>query len=215
VNFFRVNSSVALVVCAVSAVTVLAACGSDKKPPAATTSSGLASRPATTEPVTPAPTEPAAANSTCPTAAPGGGGTPEWTVTGSTGSVSVTGSTDTTAPRVDVTPPFSVSQTEVHTLHAGDGPQVAPTATVSVCYMGVNGRDGRVFDSAYERGSPTEFPLDGVVPGFQKAIAGQKVGSTVGVAMSPADGYPDGEPRAGIQKGDTLVFAIKILSAAS
>ncbi|HXO57900.1 MAG TPA: FKBP-type peptidyl-prolyl cis-trans isomerase [Mycobacterium sp.] len=165
--------------------------------------------------MTPAPTEPATANSTCPTAAPGNGGTPEWTLTGATGSVAVTGSTDTTAPRVDVTAPFSVTQTELHTLHAGDGPVVAPTATVSVCYMGVNGRDGQVFDSAYQRGAPVDFPLDGVVPGFQKAIAGQKVGSTVGVAMTSADGYPDGQPQAGIQKGDTLVFAIKILRASS
>jgi peptidylprolyl isomerase len=163
----------------------------------------------------PSPTEPATAAATCPTAAPGDGGTPEWTLTGATGSVAVTGSTDTAAPRVNVTAPFSVTETEVHTLHAGDGPVVAPTATVSVCYMGVNGRDGRVFDSAYERGSPAEFPLDGVVPGFQKAIAGQKVGSTVGVAMTSADGYPDGQPNAGIQKGDTLIFAIKILSASS
>ncbi|BBX45027.1 hypothetical protein GCM10009641_23810 [Mycobacterium cookii] len=108
-----------------------------------------------------------------------------------------------------------MAQTEVHTLRAGDGPVVAPTATVSVCYMGVDGRDGKVFDSSYQRGAAVDFPLDGVVPGFQKAIAGQKVGSTVGVAMSSADGYPDGEPRAGIQKGDSLVFAIKILSASS
>ena len=129
--------------------------------------------------------------------------------------MAVTGSTDTAAPRVEVTAPFSVTQTEVHTLHAGDGPVVAPTAKVSVCYMGVNGRDGQVFDSAYQRGAPVDFPLDGVVPGFQKAIAGQKVGSTVGVAMTSADGYPDGQPAAGIQKGDTLVFAIKILSVSS
>jgi FKBP-type peptidyl-prolyl cis-trans isomerase len=113
---------------------------------------------------------------------------------------------------VKVTAPFSVAATEVHTLVAGDGPIVANTATVSVCYMGVNGRDGTVFDSSYERGSATEFPLTGVVPGFQKAIGGQKVGSTVAVAMVPADGYPEGQPAAGIQKGDTLVFAIKILA---
>jgi len=169
----------------------------------------------TSDAVTPSPTVPATADSTCPTAAPGDGGTPEWSLTGATGNVAVTGSTDTAAPSVKVSVPFSVTQTEVHTLHAGNGPVVAPTATVSVCYMGVNGRDGKVFDSAYERGSPTQFPLDGVVPGFQKAIAGQKVGSTVGVAMTSADGYPDGEPRAGIEKGDTLVFAIKILSASS
>ena len=134
---------------------------------------------------------------------------------GATGSVAVTGSTDTTAPLVKVNAPFSVTETQVHTLQAGDGPVVADTATVSVCYMGVNGRDGTVFDSSYERGAPVEFPLDGVVPGFQKAIAGQKVGSTVAVAMISADGYPDGQPSAGIQQGDTLIFAIKILDASS
>jgi FKBP-type peptidyl-prolyl cis-trans isomerase len=106
-----------------------------------------------------------------------------------------------------------VTQTQVHTLQAGDGPVVAGTANVSVCYMGVNGRDGSVFDSSYERGAPAEFQLNGVVPGFQKAIAGQKVGSTVAVAMTSADGYPDGQPSAGIQQGDTLIFAIKILGA--
>lgn len=192
-----------------------AACSSDKTTPSANTSSGSASTPAFTEAVSPASPEPATANSTCPTAAPANGVAPEWTLTGATGSVAVTGSTDTAAPRVEVTAPFSVTQTEVHTLHAGDGPVVAPTAKVSVCYMGVNGRDGQVFDSAYQRGAPVDFPLDGVVPGFQKAIAGQKVGSTVGVAMTSADGYPDGQAAAGIQKGDTLVFAIKILSVSS
>jgi FKBP-type peptidyl-prolyl cis-trans isomerase len=213
VKFSRGYSSIALVVCAASSVVAIAACSSDTKAPSASTSSGSA--PALTQAMTPGPTEPATAASACPTVAPGDGGTPEWTLTGATGGVAVTGSTDTTAPRVNVTTPFSVTATEVRTLHGGDGPVVAPTATVSVCYMGVNGRDGRVFDSAYERGSPVDFPLDGVVPGFQKAIAGQKVGSTVGVAMTSADGYPDGQPQAGIQKGDTLVFAIKILSASS
>lgn len=153
------------------------------------------------------------AASTCPTAAPAEPGTPQWTLTGATGSVAVTGSTDTAAPVVTVQQPFTVTETQVKTLQAGDGPVVAPTARVSVCYMGVDGRDGHVFDSSYERGAPVEFPLEGVVPGFQKAIVGQKVGSTVGVAMTSADGYPNGEPRAGIEPGDTLVFAIKILAA--
>ena len=158
-------------------------------------------------------TTPARPNSTCPTLAPDKGTPAEWTLTGATGSIAVTGSTDTAAPRVDVTAPFSVDATQVHTLKAGDGPVVSPTATVSVCYMGVDGRDGHVFDSSYTRGEPAEFPLDGVVPGFQKAIAGQKVGSTVAVAMVSADGYPQGQPRAGIAPGDTLIFAIKILAA--
>jgi peptidylprolyl isomerase len=160
-------------------------------------------------------TETATEASTCPTAAPEAGGAPEWTLSGATGSVAVTGSTDKTAPSVKVDGPFSVTETQVHTLQAGDGPVVADTATVLVCYMGVNGRDGSVFDNSYERGAPVDFPLTGVVTGFQKAIAGQTVGSTVGVAMTSADGYPDGQPAAGIQPGDSLVFAIKILDASS
>ncbi|GAC66430.1 FKBP-type peptidyl-prolyl cis-trans isomerase [Gordonia soli] len=147
----------------------------------------------------------------CPTAA--GSAAPEWTYDGSTGKVAVTGSTDEAAPKVDVTTPFATDKTEVHVLREGTGPVVSPTATVSVCYVGVNGRNGSVFDSSYDRGAPEQFSLDGVVPGFQKAIAGQKVGSTVAVAMVPADGYPEGESSAGIEKGDTLVFALKILSA--
>ncbi|WP_434086233.1 FKBP-type peptidyl-prolyl cis-trans isomerase [Mycobacterium lentiflavum] len=156
----------------------------------------------------------ATAAGSCPTAAPPAGGTPDWTLSGTTGSIAVVGPTDTTAPRVTVTAPFSVNQTQVHTLHVANGPVVSPTAKVSVCYMGVNGRDGSVFDSSFDRGAPVDFPLTGVVPGFQKAIAGQQVGSTVAVAMVPADGYPEGQPSAGIRPGDSLIFAIKILAAA-
>lgn len=157
------------------------------------------------------PSSEAQPTSGCPTAAPEANSTPDWTFTGATGSVAVTGSTDTAAPLVEVTAPFSVTETQVRTLQPGSGPVVPDTATVSVCYMGVNGRDGSVFDSSYQYGEPVEFPLDGVIAGFQKAIAGQNVGSTVAVAMTPDDGYPSGQPGAGIAPGDSLVFAIKIL----
>ena len=178
-------------------------CGSQTDTSASSTVSQVASSVTETEmPVSP-----------CPIALPLSGGTPEWTLPGATGTMAVRGSTTTTAPSVEVGAPFSVTQTQVKTLTAGYGPVVAPTATVSVCYMGVNGRDGSVFDSSYQRGAPVEFALDQVVPGFQKAIAGQTVGSTVAVAMVSADGYPKGQPAAGIEPGDSLIFAIKILDA--
>ncbi|MDX1883849.1 FKBP-type peptidyl-prolyl cis-trans isomerase [Mycolicibacterium sp. 120270] len=202
-------SSVAVIASAAPLFVLLAACGSDSDTASTTTTSTSVEADPFSVPETPTP------ESTCPSAPPAEGGEAEWTLPGATGSVAVTGSTDTAAPRVDVQAPFSVTETQVHTLRPGDGPVVADNATVLVCYMGVNGRDGSVFDSSYERGIPVDFPLDGVVKGFQKAIAGQKVGSTVAVAMTAADGYPDGEPRAGIQPGDSLVFAIKILNASS
>jgi FKBP-type peptidyl-prolyl isomerase-like protein len=209
VNFTRTSSFALGLLAAASFSMVIAGCGSDTE----TSSAGSSSSSPVSDVLTPPSIEQTATEAgTCPTAAPASAGTPEWTLAGTTGNVAVTGSTDTSAPRVDVQAPFSVTETQVHTLKPGDGPVVADTATVSVCYMGVNGRDGSVFDSSYQRGEPAEFPLDGVVPGFQKAIAGQKVGSTVAVAMDPADGYPEGQPSAGIQKGDSLIFAIKILS---
>lgn len=204
VNLTR-KSSLAVVGSAVPLLMMLAACGSDSDTSAPSSTSSSVEADPFEVPDTPT------ADSSCPSAAPAGG-TPEWTLPGATGSVAVTGSTDAAAPLVDVQAPFSVTETQVKTLTEGTGPVVADNATVLVCYMGVNGRDGTVFDSSYERGIPVDFPLDGVVKGFQKAIAGQKVGSTVGVAMTSADGYPDGEPRAGIQPGDSLVFAIKILN---
>ncbi len=206
VNSSRLARSGAVVACAASLVIGLAACSSDSDTSSSSTST-------TTRSATSSETEASSAADTCPTQQAENGGTPEWTLPGDTGSVAVIGSTDTTAPLIDVTTPFGVTETQVHTLTAGSGPIVADDATVSVCYMGVNGRDGSVFDSSYERGAPVDFPLNGVVPGFQKAIAGQTVGSKVAVAMASADGYPEGRPSAGIEQGDSLIFAIEIISA--
>lgn len=206
----RVSHSVALAACAASLALTLTACGSDSE---SASSPSVSSVSTSSVEFFPSTTQPAPALSGCPVSPPQSVVAPEWTLDGATGSIAVTGSTDTAAPHVAVTSPFSVTETQVHTLKAGDGPVVAPAAEVLVCYMGVNGRDGTVFDSSYAQGAPVDFPLDGVVPGFQKAIAGQTVGSTVAVAMVPADGYPEGQPAAGILPGDTLVFAIKILDA--
>lgn len=180
------------------------ACSSDADSSSPATSTPSASASASTG---------ATAASTCPTAEPDAAATPDWTLDGDTGSIAVVGSTDTAAPSVTVEAPFSVAETQVETLAEGDGPVVAADAEVSVCYMGVNGRNGETFDSSFDRGAPVEFPLDGVVAGFQKAIAGQTVGSTVAVAATAADGYPSGQPQAGIEPGDSLIFAISILSA--
>ena len=52
--------------------------------------------------------------------------------------------------------------------------------------------------------------LDGVVPGFAKALEGQTVGSQVLVVVPPDEGYGDKEQN-GIPAGSTLVFVIDIL----
>jgi len=114
---------------------------------------------------------------------------------------------------VTVQEPFAVAQTTVHTLHEGKGDKaIEVSQMVSVCYLGVNGRTGKVFDSAYQRGTPASFPLTNVVTGFQKAIVGQKPGATVAVAMTPEDGYKPmgGQADAGIEADDPLIFVLQI-----
>ena len=129
----RVPSSVALGTCAAAIAMSLAGCGSDAK----TSSSAGSSSVADVATSSVAESTIATAALSCPSVAPQTAGAPEWTLTGATGSVAVTGSTDTAAPVVKVDAPFSVTETQVHTLKPGDGPVVAPTATVSVCYQGV------------------------------------------------------------------------------
>ncbi|WP_182358492.1 FKBP-type peptidyl-prolyl cis-trans isomerase [Tomitella gaofuii] len=150
---------------------------------------------------------------TCPSAPAPADAPAEWQLDGVTGAISVTGQTDTTAPGITVDTPFTVDRTQVKTLETGDGPQVTAQSTVLVCYVGVDGRDGSVFDSAYQRGTPAAFPASGVVPGFRQALVGQTVGSSVAVAIPPADGYPQGTPDGAIKAGDSIVFALKILAA--
>ena len=155
----------------------------------------------------------AATDKSCPTAAPAAGTAPEWTVTGLTGSIDVVGQTDTSAPLITVNDkPFTVDKTEVKTLQEGDGAVVTATEEISVCYQGVNGATGEVFDSAYERGEAADFSAGGVIPGFAQALVGQKKGSTVAVVIPSADGYPQGTPDGSIKPGDTIVFALKILN---
>ncbi|MFT4199435.1 FKBP-type peptidyl-prolyl cis-trans isomerase [Gordonia sp. (in: high G+C Gram-positive bacteria)] len=149
---------------------------------------------------------------TCPSAAAPTDGKVAWTLPGMTGQIKIVAPTAAHSPGVTVQAPFTVGKTTVQTLTEGKGEAIKLEDTVSVCYMGVNGRDGSVFDSAYQRGAPTPFPLTNVVPGFQKAIVGQKPGATVAVAMTPADGYGPmgGQPDAHIQADDSLVFVLQI-----
>jgi peptidylprolyl isomerase len=60
---------------------------------------------------------------------------------------------------------------------------------------------------------PVTFSLARVVAGFQKGLGGQSVGSRVLIGVAPEDGYPDGNPNAGIAAGSTLFFVVDIVDA--
>ena len=62
-------------------------------------------------------------------------------------------------------------------IEKGDGEQPEATDTVTVNYEGTL-VDGTVFDSSYERGEPTTFPLDQVIPGWTEGLQLMSEGAT-------------------------------------
>ena len=142
------------------------------------------------------------------------GGADETPVATSIAGVSVSGEFGAT-PDVSIDSPVSVEQTTVETLSEGDGDEIAKGDTVIVDYVGLLGRTGDQFDSSYDRGQPATFDTTGVLPGISQAVEGQTVGSRVVVGVAPADGFgAQGQPDAGIEGDDTLVFVIDVVARA-
>ncbi|MCC2593168.1 FKBP-type peptidyl-prolyl cis-trans isomerase [Tessaracoccus sp. OS52] len=123
--------------------------------------------------------------------------------------------TDGEEPEVEIPAPWAIDETRTKVVTpAPEGGQVLKeTSTANLHYAGYNARTGEMFDSSWQRGAPATFQLQQVVPGFTKGLTGQSVGSRVLIAMPSEDGYAQGNPAAGIEVGDTLVFVVDILGA--
>lgn len=95
-------------------------------------------------------------------------------------------------------------------IEAGEGASPTVDDTVVVHYRGTL-IDGTEFDSSYARGNPAEFPLNGIVPGWQEALQLMSVGDKWKVFLPAALGY--GERGAGSRIGPNaaLVFEIELL----
>ena len=120
---------------------------------------------------------------------------------------------DTDQPEVTIPTPWGIDKTQSEVLRPGGDQKLNEDSTATLNYVGLNGRTGEIFDSSYDRGAPATFPLQGVVPGFAEGLTGQSVGSRVLIAMPSEDGYAEGNPDAGIEKGDTILFVVDIISA--
>lgn len=115
-----------------------------------------------------------------------------------------------------ITIPKSAAPTslKIATVIEGRGKPVVMGQTVTLHYSGFLWDGKTQFDSSWTKGQPAQFQLvDGaLIPGFIKAIEGQKIGSQVVAVIPPADGYGDTE-QGSIPAGSTLVFVIDILGA--
>jgi len=95
-------------------------------------------------------------------------------------------------------------------IKSGAGKTPKPSDTVTAHYRGVL-TDGTEFDNSYRRGKPEEFPVNGVIPGWQEALQRMKVGDKwqlfipAHLAYGPSGSGP-------IPPNATLVFDIELIA---
>jgi peptidylprolyl isomerase len=104
------------------------------------------------------------------------------------------------------------------TLVKGNGAKVAKGDYVIAQYAGFIWRTKKVFGSSWSSGSPFGFTIgaspEQVIPGWDKALVGQTIGSRVMLSIPPAQGYgSSGASQAGIKGNDTLLFVVDIIDA--
>jgi FKBP-type peptidyl-prolyl cis-trans isomerase len=92
----------------------------------------------------------------------------------------------------------------------GAGNPCPAGAKVKVHYTGWL-TDGTKFDSSLDRGQPIEFPLSGVIKGWQDGIPGMKPGGTRRLKIPGAMAYGSRGIPGTIPPNATLVFEVKLL----
>jgi FKBP-type peptidyl-prolyl cis-trans isomerase FklB len=97
-------------------------------------------------------------------------------------------------------------------IEEGNGASPTETSTVKTHYKGMF-TDGTVFDSSYERGEPSEFKVNGLIPGFTEALLLMVPGSKWKIFIPPHLGYGEhGSGGAGgIGPNEILIFEIELL----
>ncbi|HEX6472847.1 MAG TPA: FKBP-type peptidyl-prolyl cis-trans isomerase [Streptosporangiaceae bacterium] len=120
------------------------------------------------------------------------------------------------APNVTIPKADAPTTLQDKTLIEGTGPAVRKGQNLVAQYEGRIWKTGKVFDSSWTRGTPAAFPIGTgkVIPGWDKALVGKKIGSRVLLVVPPKDGYgKNGAAQAGIKGDDTLVFVVDIVGA--
>lgn len=113
-------------------------------------------------------------------------------------------------PKITVPKTAAPTKLVVQPLIKGKGAKVAATDTITFDYTWVNYSDGKVLEESYTT-KPASFALGGLLPGMQKGLVDQTVGSRVLLVIPPAEGYPSGNATPKIDKDETLVMVVDIL----
>ena len=106
----------------------------------------------------------------------------------------------------------TASGLQYQVLREGAGPKPTADDMVKVNYLGTT-LDGTKFDSSYDRGTPAEFKLNQVVPGWMEGVQLMSVGSKYVLWVPGKLAYGErGTPGGPIGPNATLKFEVELLS---
>ena len=115
-------------------------------------------------------------------------------------------------PTINVSNEPAPTDLVIEDIVIGEGEEAQAGGMVKVHYLGVDYQTGDEFDSSWDRGEAAEFPLAGLIEGWQDGIPGMKVGGRRQLTIPPEKAYGPaggGHPLS----GRTLVFIIDLLDA--
>jgi len=116
-------------------------------------------------------------------------------------------------PKLTFPSPFSVDETTVKVVTAGDGESLEEGAQVVFDFAAFNGRDGNQFLSSYDSGTESvTLNREETLPALVMGLVGSNVGSRLLIAAAPDDawGPAGGIAEAGIEADDTTLFVIDV-----
>lgn len=99
---------------------------------------------------------------------------------------------------------------KMYFIEKGDGPIPSGSNQILKAHYHAMLEDGTVFESSFDRGIPLQFPLGGVIKGWQTGLMNTPVGSKIKLIIPPEAGFGS-QTKPGIPANSTLVYDVHLL----
>lgn len=117
-------------------------------------------------------------------------------------------------PEVSIPAGDPPAELVIDDLSVGDGAEAKAGTIVEVHYVGVAWSTQAQFDASWDRNETFEFRLGAgqVIDGWDKGVAGMKVGGRRRLTIPPDMGYGPYGAGGVIKGGETLVFVVDLIN---